>query len=125
VAVPLAIHHVSLHVNNLERSLEFFQGVLGLEPIARPDMGVEGAWLGLGGSQVHLIVHDERSGDVGSTPNSINPAAQHVAFAVTDYDSTVAHLRTAGLELVETSAARGQCWVQDPDGHVIEFIVTR
>ena len=25
-------------------------------------------------------------------------------------------------EVLETNAARGQCWVRDPDGHVVEFI---
>lgn len=123
--LALATHHVSLCVDDLDRSLAFWSGVVGLPRIARPPLNVEGAWLGVGDTQVHLIVFDERRGDVGTRPNSINAAAPHVAFAVADYAATVAHLRDAGLDVVEAGAARGQCWVQDPDGHVVEFIQPR
>lgn len=125
VTLLLATHHTSLSVADLDRSLAFWSGILGLEKIPRPEMGVEGAWLGVGDTQVHLIVFDERRGDVGARPNSINPAAPHVAFVVADYQSTVAHLRGAGLDVLEAGEQRGQCWVQDPDGHIVEFIVTR
>lgn len=125
VTLLLATHHTSLSVANLDRSLAFWSGILGLHKIPRPDMGVEGAWLGVGDTQVHLIVFDERRGDVGARPNSINPAAPHVAFVVADYQSTVALLRDAGLDVLEAGEQRGQCWVQDPDGHIVEFIVTR
>lgn len=125
VTLPLATHHTSLCVDDLDRSLAFWSGVLGLEKIPRPEMNVEGVWLGVGDTQVHLIVFDERRADVGTRPKSINPAAPHVAFAVADYDATVTHLRDAGLDVLEAGGSRGQCWVQDPDGHVVEFIVPR
>jgi catechol 2,3-dioxygenase-like lactoylglutathione lyase family enzyme len=122
VPQPLALHHVSLSVRDLDRSLAFWEGALGLARLPRPEMSVEGVWLGIGAAQVHLIVFDPRRGDVGTTPGSINPAAAHVAFEVADYTDTVTRLRAAGLEVLETNAARGQCWVRDPDGHVVEFI---
>jgi glyoxylase I family protein len=125
MVLPLATHHVSLCVDDLDRSLGFWSGVLGLEKIPRPDLNVEGAWLGVGDTQVHLIVFDESRGDVGTRPGSVNAAAPHVAFAVADYAATVEHLRGAGLEVVEAGPKRGQCWVQDPDGYVVEFIVPR
>jgi glyoxylase I family protein len=122
VTLLLATHHTSLCVKDLDQSLAFWTGVLGLEQIPRPAMGVEGCWLGLGDTQVHLIVFDDRRSDVGTRPGSINPAAPHVAFAVADHDATVAHLRDAGLKVME-AGSRSQCWVQDPDGYVVEFIV--
>jgi glyoxylase I family protein len=125
VPLPLATHHVSLCIDDLERSLAFWSGILGLEKIPRPPLDVEGVWLGVGDTQVHLIVFDERRGDVGAQPSSINAAAPHVAFAVSDYDATIAHLRAAGVAVVESGPPRRQCWVQDPDGYVIEFIVPR
>ena len=125
VTLPLATHHTSLCVDDLDRSLAFWSGILGLEKIPRPELSVQGAWLGVGDTQVHLIVFDERRGDVGTRPKSINPAAPHVAFRVAEYQATVDHLRGAGLDVLEAGAQRGQCWVQDPDGHVVEFIVGR
>jgi glyoxylase I family protein len=121
----LATHHTSLCVDDLDRSLAFWSGVLGLEKIPRPEMAVKGVWLGVGDTQVHLIVFDKRRADVGTRPNSVNSAAPHVAFAIADYDATVAHLRDAGLDVVESGGKPPQCWVQDPDGYVVEFIVPR
>lgn len=124
MAIPLALHHVSLNVVDLERSLAFYTGVLGLERIARPPLRVDGAWLGIGDAQLHLIVFADDQHDVGVPPGQINPAAPHLALRVHEYGATVGHLRAAGLSIIEAGADRGQCWVQDPDGYVIEFIAT-
>lgn len=113
--------HVSFPVADLERSLHFYRDVLGMPEIPRPALGVGGAWLGVGdGAQVHLIQRFAGA-DVGTPPPSLNPAAQHVAFLIDDYEGTLARLRDAGLTVLATSAELGQMWVQDPDGHVIEL----
>jgi catechol 2,3-dioxygenase-like lactoylglutathione lyase family enzyme len=119
---PLALDHISLTVRDLDRSLAFYEGLLGLERLPRPEMSVAGVWLSIGSAQVHLIVHDESRGNVGTTPTAVNPAAPHLAMAVADYDTTVTVLEEAGLTVVGIGSRRGQCWVQDPDGYVIEFI---
>ena len=115
------VDHMSLPVRDLERSLAFYRDLLGLEPIARPDFGFPGAWLAAGDLQVHLI---EVPGDAAlGTPSPVlTPIANHTAFVVASHDATVARLRARGLEIVD-GGAMGQCWVQDPDGNVIEFIV--
>jgi glyoxylase I family protein len=52
----LAIHHVSVIVADTARALRFYRDTLGL-PVdaARPDLGYPGAWLGVGGQQIHLL----------------------------------------------------------------------
>ncbi len=115
-------HHMSFPVRDLVRSRSFYEDVLGLAEIERPDIfSMAGIWFGAGTAEVHLIEVPEDA-DVGSTPPECDPRARHAAFAVEDYSSTVEHLRSHGLNVVETSIERGQCWVQDPDGHVIELI---
>ena len=116
------INHISFAVRNLEASLHFYRDILGLEVVPRPPMGIPGAWLGAGDSQVHLIGVPEGA-DVGAPPNALTPLACHQAFAVEDYQKTVDHLKANELEVMETSPERGQLWVKDPDGHIIEFIV--
>lgn len=52
------VHHVALICSNLERSLEFYQGVLGLETNPdRPDdkLPYRGAWLWIGPEMIHLM----------------------------------------------------------------------
>lgn len=125
MAIARALNHVSFAVRDVDRSLRFYRDLLGLAPLPRPDFGIPGAWLQAGDAQIHLIQVPEGS-DVGTTPTAISPMAGHTAFFVTDYDATLDAVRAAGLEVMETSAAMGQMWVQDPDGHIIELIsVTR
>jgi catechol 2,3-dioxygenase-like lactoylglutathione lyase family enzyme len=81
---PLALdlHHASFSVRDLAASLAFYEGVLGLTRLPRPEMRVEGVWLGVGSGQIHLITYDDELGDVGRPPARTNPAAQHVALRV-------------------------------------------
>jgi glyoxylase I family protein len=107
------IHHVSVNVTDLARSVAFYTDVLGLTvDSSRPGLAVDGVWLDLPTGQVHLIV-----GDV--------PAAngQHFAVGVADLDDAVAVLRRSGVEVsgpFPIGAGR-QAFVTDPDGNAIEL----
>ena len=115
-------HHLSLAVADIERSVDFCGGVLGLPQIERPDFGFPGAWFQAGDVQLHLIVPPGGI-DIGSPPAAVNPLAGHAAFEIEDYAAARDELRSCGLHVLETSAEVGQMWVQDPDGNVIELIV--
>jgi glyoxylase I family protein len=107
------IHHVSINVTDLARSVDFYTTTLGLTlDSSRPDLAVEGVWLNLPGGQVHLIVRD--------VPEA---KGQHFAVEVTDLDEAVDDLRAAGVEVrgpVPIGAAR-QAFLSDPDGNAIEL----
>lgn len=115
-------HHISFSVTDLACAKRFYGDVLGLAEIPRPEMGLGGAWYAAGDTEVHLIVKPAGA-DVGQPPARLTPIADHAAFQIDDYDAAVAHLRSAGLDVMETTRAIGQLWVRDPDGHVIEFLV--
>jgi len=118
------VHHISFAVSDLEHSRAFYEGVLGLETIERPDFGVPGVWYRSGQTEVHLIQVPEGV-DAGRPPHKLSPIANHQAFAVEDYAETLAELRGHGLEVLETSPEMGQMWLADPDGYVIELIAPR
>ncbi len=118
--IAKSVHHVSFAVSDLDRAREFYEGVLGLRSIPRPEFGVCGVWYAAGEAQVHLIVTPEGA-DVGTRPGAINPLANHVAFAVDDYEKTRERLVSKGVEVLETNPTVGQMWVRDPDGNVIEL----
>lgn len=115
------LHHVSFAVRDLERSRAFYEGLLGLERIARPDLGVGGVWYRAGEAEVHLIVTPEGV-DVGAAPPALTPLANHQAFEIEDYEKTLEQLRSRGVDVLGTSADAGQMWIRDPDGNVIELI---
>jgi len=122
--LDLEAHHTSFPIRNLEKSVAFYEGVLGLEEIPRPNFGFRGKWYKAGTCEVHLIEVPEGA-SYAAPPTSLSPIDRHAAFRVRDYAATVAHLRAYGLDVLETSVEMGQMWVQDPDGHILEFIVPR
>jgi catechol 2,3-dioxygenase-like lactoylglutathione lyase family enzyme len=122
--VARALHHVSFPVRDLDRARHFYGEVLGLEEIARPDLGFPGAWYRAGRVEVHLLVTPPGV-DVGAPPPVLTPLAAHTAFAIDDYERALATLEAHGVPVLGAGAEMGQMWVQDPDGHVIELTTAR
>jgi catechol 2,3-dioxygenase-like lactoylglutathione lyase family enzyme len=118
------LHHASFPVTDLERSMDFYGRVLGLEQIERPALPFPGAWYRAGQCEVHLIVPFEGT-DVGRPAGSINPLAVHTAFAIDDYESVRERFAHEKIDVVEAGKDLGQMWVRDPDGNIIELIVDK
>jgi len=110
---PLAVHHVSINVEDVDAALRFYCDTLGLEQRAdRPDFGFGGAWLDAGGQQVHLIE--------GTAPPELG---QHFALLVENLDATVAELRGQGVAVSDPKpvGSSRQAFVSDPSGNRIEI----
>jgi catechol 2,3-dioxygenase-like lactoylglutathione lyase family enzyme len=123
--IAKSVHHISFSVSDVERARRFYGKILGLEEIPRPDLGpLPGVWYRAGNAEVHLI-GAPREADVGTRPRSINPLANHQAFAIDDYSKTLEALARHGLQVLETNPELGQMWIRDPDGNVIELIAPR
>lgn len=109
----LGVHHVSINVDDVDTAVAFYVERLGLSPRTdRPDFGFGGAWLDVGGQQVHLI-EAPAPGDRG----------QHFALQVADLDATLAELRAAGVEVSDASpvGTGRQAFLHDPSGNLIEL----
>lgn len=110
---PLAIHHVSINVTDVEAALRFYVDVLGMTPRAdRPAFTFGGAWLDAGGQQVHLI------------ETAVPPShGQHFAVHVGDLDATVAELRERGIAVSDPKpvGSSRQAFVSDPSGNLVEL----
>ena len=110
---PLAVHHVSINVDDVHAALAFYVDQLGLTVRDdRPDFGFGGAWLDAGGQQVHLIEAAPPAG-----------AGQHFAVLVADLDGAVTELRDLGLEVSDPTpvAANRQAFLHDPSGNLVEL----
>jgi catechol 2,3-dioxygenase-like lactoylglutathione lyase family enzyme len=107
------IHHVSVNVHDAAESVAFYTGVLGFTQRAdRPDFPFAGAWLDVGGQQVHLI------------ETSVPPDhGQHFAVRVADLDAAVAALRAGGVAVSDPSGVGTgrQAFLHDPSGNRIEL----
>ncbi len=110
---PLAVHHVSINVDDVATARDFYVDVLGLGlRTDRPDFGFGGAWLDAGGQQVHLIE--------GELPTGVG---QHFALLVADLDDTVTELRERGVKVSDPTpvGTSRQAFLADPAGNVVEL----
>jgi glyoxylase I family protein len=110
----LAVHHVSINVDDVDAAVAFYVDVLGLaQRRDRPaDLGVDGVWLDAGVQQVHLI-------------HAPPPTArgQHFALLVHDLDAAVDELRGRSVEVsdpVPVGRSR-QSFLEDPAGNLVEL----
>lgn len=114
-----SLHHVSLHVADLPRSIDFYARVLKLEQLERPGSPQEGAWFRVGPSQqLHLI--SRPPAEAPYTP----PRERHFALTVADLPSSLAHLEQCGIEFEPPRRHPGgalQVYLRDPDSHQIEL----
>jgi catechol 2,3-dioxygenase-like lactoylglutathione lyase family enzyme len=110
---PLAVHHVSVNVDDIDAALAFYVDVLGLRARSdRPDFGFGGAWLDAGGQQVHLIEGQVPKGD-----------GEHFAILVADLNSSVRELRARDIKVSDASPVGPnlQAFLKDPAGNLIEL----
>jgi len=112
----LNIHHISLHVQDLEKSIKFYNK-LGLSILPRPDFDFEGAWLSLGSQQLHLItgrekevINDSRGVHYAWTVDSIKAAEQWLI----DQNIAFRPPKTRAGGVI-------QIFLKDPDGYLIEL----
>ena len=107
------LDHAAVRIRNLDRSRQFYEGLLGLTPAERPDLGVPGMWYALGEAQVHLLQTE------GMVSTAIDPTAPHFAIQVDDLDAVRKQLQQAGIEMFELGP--NLLWVRDPDGNTVEL----
>jgi catechol 2,3-dioxygenase-like lactoylglutathione lyase family enzyme len=110
---PLAVHHVSVNVSDVDEAVAFYTAVLGATlRTDRPDFGFGGAWLDVGAQQIHLI-------EAPVPPN----LGQHFAIRVADLDGAVEELRSKGAVVGDPSPVGSgrQAFLDDPAGNTIEL----
>ena len=117
--MAIAIHHVNIRTNDLDRSVAFYTEALCLAKGYRPDFGFPGAWLYDGDKPaVHLNA-------VAETAGNLDNAMDHVAFVVDRLDDALRRLDRLGIDYVKPRAIPGsqvrQCFVEDPNGVTIEL----
>jgi catechol 2,3-dioxygenase-like lactoylglutathione lyase family enzyme len=140
------IHHTGFTVADLDRSLAFYEGLLGFELIARqekqggylgaivgyPDADVRMAHLRVPGADHVLELFQYRT-PTGSQPGRTEPrdvGCAHLCVVVDDLPESYRRLREAGVDSfvsppieVDTGINTGGygLYLRDPDGIVVEI----
>ena len=113
--------HVTLSVKNIEASLQFYQGIVGLEVKRRFNAGpdTEIIFLGNGDTDVELISGTSHNGAGGGKGISLG-------FACESLENTIAILREEGYEtdgnIISPNPHVSFFFARDPDGYSIQFL---
>ena len=136
-------NHTGIVVNDLEATLAFYCGTLGLRehrriesvaPLAGDHTGIPGAkrtlvFVGFeDGHQIELVKFHEPQAQPGHQQIS-QLGTSHICFNVDDLEKTHADLSAAGVKFVTEpkfrdteNGRRGIVYASDPEGNWLEFI---
>ena len=108
-------HHVAIVVKDLKRSKAFYEGILNLKTISRPDFGFPGEWYQVGHRQLHLIQDQE-----------VLNQRQHFAIEVSNMKEAFEVLQSKAVPIVSPPDKRPHdhsdyMFCLDPDGNLIEI----
>uniref|UniRef100_A0A7N0UW25 VOC domain-containing protein n=1 Tax=Kalanchoe fedtschenkoi TaxID=63787 RepID=A0A7N0UW25_KALFE len=118
----VSMHHVGVLCENLERSLHFYQNLLGLKiNEARPHdkLPYRGAWLWVGSEMIHLMELPN--------PDPLNGRPEHggrdrhACIAIRDVLKLKAVLDKAGHPYTLSRSGRPAIFTRDPDANALEF----
>jgi catechol 2,3-dioxygenase-like lactoylglutathione lyase family enzyme len=118
---PSGINHITIRVNRIERSEEFYGNILGFELVKK--MGQSMAVYRIGEHDTLVIVEAETSYD----PNSRDFRIDHFGFFLNsseEVDEMAAYLRNKEVTILSGPANRKKgrfVFASDPDGNLIEF----
>lgn len=118
---PSGLNHITIRVNEIERSEEFYGEVLGFELVRK--MGRSMAVYKIGGEDTLVIVEAETSYD----PNSRDFRVDHIGFYLDSpkqVDEMAEYLRDREVTILSGPANRKKgrfVFASDPDGNMIEF----
>jgi len=139
------VHHVGISVDDVDRSLAFWKGFLGIEPrfhkvINGPylskitgydNISLDACWIDLPGGIVLEILNylaDEKAPNDDATAN---PGNVHICIETTDIQALFNRAISCGAKPVGSgpidvsegpnAGARG-CYVRDPDGITLELL---
>jgi lactoylglutathione lyase len=124
----MRILHTMLRVGDLQRSIDFYTKVLGMQLLRttdRPEQKYSLAFVGYGDERSHAVLELTYNHGVGSY--EMGSAFGHIAIAVPNAAAACDRIRaTGGTVTREAGPVKGGttviAFVQDPDGYKIELI---
>lgn len=120
------IGHLAFNVKDMEKSLDFYCGVLGFKKAFEIEDEKGNPWI------VYIKIRDGQFIELfygeNKRPETERNAVgyNHLCLEVTDIYEIADHIKSKGLALdVEPKQGKDQnyqCWIKDPDGNRIEFM---
>lgn len=122
--------HTMLRVGDLQRSIDFYTKILGMELLRtteRPEQKYSLAFVGYNGGNANGEAEIELTYNHGESTYDLGSAYGHVALGVDNVADTCERIKTAGGNVTrEAGPVKGGdtiiAFVEDPDKYKIELI---
>lgn len=122
------VHHVELGARSLERSRDFYTGLLGLPEVPAPVASADRptAWFAAEGALLRVV----ELGDAATTgewaDDDLQAGMRHVGLKIGDVDAGMRRLEAAGVEVLSAPAdvlgGVRIAFFLDPDGSRLEYV---
>ena len=120
--------HTMLRVGNLDRSIDFYTGVLGMKLLRKkdyPDGKFTLAFVGYGSESDNSVIELTYNWDTGSYDTG--DGFGHIAIEVDDVYTAVDELRSRGGKVIREAGPMNAgttilAFIEDPDGYQIELL---
>ena len=118
----MRLAHTMIRIRNLEASLEFYCGFLGLQEIRRKDLGDEATLV--------FLTDDSQNYQIELTFNkdgrdyTIGDQFGHLAFHVDDLDRVISDVKDCGwwFRQSKPTSSSQYIFIHDPDGYDVEIL---
>ena len=104
------IEHIGIAVTDLEKSIRYYEDVLGLTCYAIEevtDQKVKTAFFQVGDTKIELLESTDPEGPIGKFIAKKGEGIHHLAFAVKDIDSALQEVKSKGVQLIDEQPRMG------------------
>ena len=104
------IDHIGIAVNNLEDSLSFYEGALGLkvENIEEvPEQKVKVGFLDIGGVHLELLEPTSPDGPVAKFIEKRGEGIHHISILVDNIENSIESIKEKGIKLIDETPRKG------------------
>lgn len=104
------IEHIGIAVSDLDASIKYYEGVLGLKCYAIEevkDQKVRTAFFKLGQTKIELLESTDPEGPIGKFIEKRGQGVHHLAFAVKDIEGALQDLDQKGVQLIDKAPRKG------------------
>ena len=119
------LFHIAIKTRQLSATVGFYEQVIGLHTVDRPDFGYPGAWLATpnGAAIIHIYAGGPALGKTGDATSG-TAAIDHVSLSAAGYHEFRERFISAGLDWREFTVPGTSLWqlfVYDPSGVQLEL----
>jgi len=104
------VDHIGIAVKDLEETLKFYQGVLGMDLQGTEiveEQKVKVAFLPIGDTEMELLESTDKEGPIAKYIEKRGEGVQHIAYRVDDIEKAIEEMKEKGIRMIDEKPRYG------------------